>query len=401
MRPSVGRRDIRLWRAEAPSRRARAADRRGPTQPSSSRYDGVPANAFPMDPTSEHTLVASLDALDEPALGLFTAFAVLRLARRSQTRQGKPFYELRLADRTRTVSGKIWSEATRAMQAVEELEPGAHVKVLFEVESYRGVLQLNVRGLRGAREGEGGYEPGALVVEGHHLVEDLLCETLVFDIETVPAVDLRRAPPTIAQAVAKHAERHEWDQSKVMSLSPYFGQVVSMAVGDGEQDPRTQEVTVFVVPPPGQDPRGLPSWIRPVSEKDLLSAFWALAGHASCVVSYNGRGFDVPFMVGRSLVQDVPVRVDLLSNRYSLRPHLDLFHALNPTGPRGPASLDVVCWALGLTSPKETMDGSMVATAYAKGDLSSIALYNAGDVRATTGVYQRVRDGLLRYRDDW
>jgi predicted PolB exonuclease-like 3'-5' exonuclease len=68
---------------------------------------------------------------------------------------------------------------------------------------------------------------------------------------------------------------------------------------------------------------------------------------------------------------------------------------------RGPASLDVVCWALGMPSPKEVMDGSMVATYFAKGDVATIAEYNAGDVRATSAVYQRVRDGLLRFRDDW
>ena len=76
-----------------------------------------------------------------------------------------------------------------------------------------------------------------------------------------------------------------------------------------------------------------------------------------------------------------------------------LYYALGQT--RGPSSLDVVCWALGLTSPKEDMDGSMVASTYEKGDIASIALYNAGDVRATTGVYQRVRDRVLRFRDDW
>jgi hypothetical protein len=353
-------------------------------------------------PPPEHTPVLSLDALDEPVFGLFTAFAVLRHVRRGQTRQGKPFFELRVADRTRTLGAKIWSEATRAMQAADELRPGAHVKLLFEVESYKGALQLNIRGLRTAQDDEPGYDPKSLVDEGFDLVSDLLCDTLVFDIETVPAVDLRKAPPTVTQAVAKHAERNDWDQSKVMSLSPYLGQVVSLAIGDGQQDPRTQDVTVFVVPPPEHDTSGLPAWIRPVSERELLYAFWALAGYAQVVVSYNGRGFDVPFLVGRSLVHHVPARVDLLSNRYSLRPHLDLFHVLNAFGrERGPASLDVVCWALGLSSPKETMDGSMVATAYAKGDLGSIALYNAGDVRATTGVFQRVRDGLLSHRDDW
>ncbi len=352
------------------------------------------------------THVADLEALVAGA-GMHTAFAVVRHLRRAQTRQGKPYCELRLADRSRTVAGKIWSDATRAMAAVDELSVGDHVKALFEVEEYKGALQLTIRGLRPAQPGEPGYDPTSLVDEGHELVSDLLCDVMVFDIETVPAVDLRKAPPTIAQAVAKHAERNEWDQAKVMSLSPYFGQVVSLAVGNGDQDPRTQDVTVFVVPPAGGHGTGpqpstaaLPHWIRPVSEVDLLRAFWALAGHANVVVSYNGRGFDVPFLIGRSLIHGVPVRIDLLASKYALRPHLDLFAVLGGYG-RGPSSLDVVCWALGVASPKDTMDGSMVATTYAKGDLAQIALYNAGDVRATTAVFQRVRDGILRFRDEW
>lgn len=354
-----------------------------------------------MEPVPEPTLLTELAGIDATGPGLHTVFAIVRHIRKGETRSGKPFFELRLADRSRTVSAKIWSDALRAMQRAEVIEIGMHVKLLFEVESYKGMPQLNVHNLRPAREGEPGYHAEQLVPEGLHLVGDLLCSTLVFDIETVPAVDLRRVPTTIAQAVAKQAERNEWDESKVMSLSPWFGRVVSLAVGDGEQDPRTQEVTVFVVPPEGSEGalRGAASWIRPVSEADLLRAFWALAGHAEVVVTYNGRGFDVPFLVARSLVHHVPARVDLLSNRYGLRPHLDLCALLG--GGRGAPSLDVVCWALGLASPKEEMDGSMVATAYAKGDLASIALYNAGDVRATTGVYRRVRDGVLRYRDDW
>ncbi len=358
-----------------------------------------------MSEASEHLHAAELSAIEgdlaKPGV-LLTAFAAVRHVRRGQTRTGKPFFELRLADRSRTVAAKIWSDHGRAMAAAEELTAGTHVKVLFECEQYKGATQLSVRGLRVAQVGEPGYHPERLVDEGHELVADLLCETLVFDIETVPAVDLRRAPPTIAQAVAKTAERNEWDQAKVMSLSPYFGQIVSLAVGDGEQDPRTQDVTVLVVPPPGAAVASLPSWIRPVTEVELLRAFWALAGNAHVVVSYNGRGFDVPFIIGRSLILGVPARVDLISSPYSLRPHLDLFAVLGGGGyQRGPASLDVVCWAFGVASPKEAMDGSMVATTYAKGDVGQIALYNAGDVRATTAVYQRVRDGVLRFRDDW
>lgn len=351
---------------------------------------------------SEYPLVTDLAAVDAD-LGtggpsLLTAYAVLRQARAGQTRAGKPFYELKLADRTRTVAAKIWSDWPRAMKVAGELPRGTHVKVLFERDAYRGALQLNVRGLRAATAEDPGYTPARLVDEAHALVDDLICDTLVFDIETVPAVDLRKAPPTVAQAVTKYADRQEWDEAKVMSLSPWFGKVVSLAVGDGEAE--NPKVTVLVVAPDGAVLGEMPEWIRPVSEPDLLRAFWALAGDARCVVSYNGRGFDVPFLIGRSLIRDVPVRMDLMSAPYSLRPHLDLFNILGGRG-RGPSSLDVICWSLGLTSPKEDMDGSMVAAEYEKGALAKIAEYNAGDVRATARVYQRVRDNVLRWREDW
>lgn len=354
------------------------------------------------DAHREHPLITELAALEGRGSGLFTAFAVLRHVRKGQTRAGKPYLDVKLADRSRTVGAKVWSDAGRALQTAEQLAPGAHVKVLFEIDSFKGALQLNVRGLRPTSPGEPGYDPEALVDEGHALVEGLFVDTLVFDIETVPAVELRKVPPTVAQAVTKYADRQDWDEGKVMSLSPYFGKVVSLAVGDGEAAVDEQRQTVFVVPPDDVAVRGeLPDWVRPVSEQELLQAFWALAGHASVVVTYNGRNFDVPFLVGRSLIHDIPVRVDLQGKPFDLRPHLDLYVAMGGRHGRGPASLDVVCWALGMPSPKEVMDGSMVATSYAKGDVRKIAEYNAGDVKATTAVYQRVRDGLLRYRDDW
>ena len=185
-----------------------------------------------------------------------------------------------------------------------------------------------------------------------------------------------------------------------MGLSPFFGKVVSLAVGDAEaEDPN---ITVFVVPPEGREIEDAPPWMRPLSEPELLQAWWSLAGHAETVISYNGRGFDVPFLVSRSLVNGIPARVDLLSHRYSLRPHLDLYRAINHgERPLGPTSLDVVCWALDIESPKEQMDGSMVAPAYERGEIEKIAKYNAQDVLATIAVYRKLRDRVLRFRDDW
>lgn len=323
-----------------------------------------------------------------------TAFAVLRGAREGVTRAGRPFFDAEAVDASGCLPIKIWDDAQEAMSVIRTLSDGAVVKIRFALDDYRGTKQLVVNKLRLAEPDEVDLE--SLLGAGHERVSDLCCESLVFDIETVPDTDLRKVPSTIAQAVTKHADRSESEEAKVMGLSPWFGKIISLAVGDGEAAEDEMSVTTLVVPPEGRENAEYPPWIRPMSEAQLVEAFWFLASQSSRVVTYNGRGFDVPFLVGRSLVHGIPVRVDLLAR--STQRHLDLLPIVGRAGAfraNGPASLDVVCWALGITSPKGDMDGSMVAPTYARGDIERIAEYNVGDVEATARIYRRARDLLV------
>lgn len=239
-------------------------------------------------------------------------------------------------------------------------------------------------------------------------VRDLVCRTLVVDIETVPATSRDRLPPSVGEALTGYAGRRDMEPDKVMGMSPFFGRAVSLAVGNGDADlagdagtgTGGDEVAVLAVPPAGCEVRDRPPWLRLTDEAGLLRSFWALAALADVVVTFNGRNFDVPFLVARSLVHGIPVRRDLVSGRHRLKPHLDLCELLGTRG-IGPSKLDVVCWAFDIESPKQTMDGSQVAPAYERGEIVRIADYNRHDVRATSAVYRRVRDLVLRFRPDW
>ena len=349
-------------------------------------------------------LAGSLDQLEVERE--YDAFAQLQAAQDKETKTGKPYVIVKLADLNTAIEGKIWSEAEEAMANAKAAGPGAFVKVRGRAQLYQGKLQLIITRLRevDVDDAPAGFDPDQLVDPALAAVEDLVCRTLVFDIETVPALDRRELPTTVAEALSDSAAKKEMDTSAVMGLSPFFGKVVSIAVGDGDAEPDGDDdaVTVLAVPPDGFEPppEGVPDHIRLMSEADVLRSFWALAAKAECVVSYNGRGFDVPFVVTRSLIHGIPARVDLVSGKWSLRPHLDLFELVSQRG-RGPSKLDVVCWSLGIESPKEVMDGSMVAPAYARGEIIKIAEYNAHDVRATSAVYRRCRDLILRFRSDW
>jgi predicted PolB exonuclease-like 3'-5' exonuclease len=246
---------------------------------------------------------------------------------------------------------------------------------------------------------EDGYDPAAILDPDLADVEGLVCGTLVFDIETVPGVERRELSSTVAEALGKWAEKKDMEPASAMGLSPWFGKVVSLAFAEGETPCRTEDVTVLFVPKHESELRDCPPWMRPMSEARLLRTFWALASRANTVVSFNGKSFDIPFIVMRSLIHGIPARIELTKS-YVLQPHLDLYELLGKHS-GGPSKLDVVCWALGVESPKGVMDGSMVAPAYDRGEYERIAEYNAHDVRATGEVYRKVRDHILKFRSDW
>lgn len=351
--------------------------------------------------------LADIHALSPGSVG--TVYAAIRSVRHGIDRNSAGYFDLVVSDASAKLPAKIWgdskaySEATRA-----PLSSGMVAKLMFSVGSYRESVQLTITRVRQVVEDDE-WVADAIWGEGWELVEGLRCKTLVFDIETVPGVDPHELPESAGKALARAAERNEGDEGKAMSLSPYFGKVVSLAFGEGDpelagegtRDSDQPGTTVFVVPPPGHA-QELPGWMRPMSETQLLRSFWHLADAADLVVTFNGRGFDVPFLVTRSLILGVPARVDLLSSPFSLRPHLDLYRLLgHGHGGLGSTSLDVTCWALGIESPKGAMDGSMVAPTYARGDIEAIATYNAADVRATAAVYRHLRQHLLPFRNDW
>jgi predicted PolB exonuclease-like 3'-5' exonuclease len=333
-------------------------------------------------------------------------YAQLRSLKQLQTKAGKPYLVVELADLHAVVEGKIWDSATQAITAATSAKVGDIVKVRGRVKTWNNQLQIVIERWKSIEDSEDleGFDPDQLIDPALAQVEDLVCQTLVFDIETVPALDRRELPSTVAEALSDNVAKKEMDTAAVMGMSPFFGKIVSIAIGDGDADPGSEadQVTVLAVPPEGFEPpeEGCPDWVRLMSEADLLRAFWALAAKAECVVSYNGRSFDIPFVVTRSLIHGIPARVDLVSGKWTLKPHLDLFELVSQRG-RGPSKLDVVCWALGIESPKEVMDGSMVAPAYQRGEILEIAEYNAHDVRATSSVYRQCRDLILKYRADW
>jgi predicted PolB exonuclease-like 3'-5' exonuclease len=139
-----------------------------------------------------------------------------------------------------------------------------------------------------------------------------------------------------------------------------------------------------------------------MDEVELLTAFWDVARHYDHVVTFNGRGFDVPFVYLRSALLNVPIsRKDWLGYRFQTEPHCDLAEQLTfygVSGRDGAArrfNLDFYCKAFGIDSPKaQGVTGRDVSTLLQEGRYREIAEYCLRDVRATVLLFQIWKERL-------
>ena len=230
---------------------------------------------------------------------------------------------------------------------------------------------------------------------------------LVFDIETV-GEEWDALDPTTQHNLSwylressKTDEEYEYEMKELkegMGLSPLTGFIVAIGVYDTERE----KGAVYFSAPDTKLKESEEDGIKyePMSEKEMLEQFWKVAAVVNEFVSFNGRGFDAPFLAIRSMVHHVAPSKDLLSNRYlSMQRgcvHVDLMDQLTFYGAaRFRKSLHLFCRTLGIESPKAGgTTGDDVAALYRGKKYQDIARYNAGDLRATAALYRRWRETL-------
>ena len=227
--------------------------------------------------------------------------------------------------------------------------------------------------------------------------------TLVFDIETsaqplenfdeTQQEYLFRETEKIEDLIVREAKREEI--TRFMSLWPFTSQVVCIAMLNAETQ-RGQSLFIAEDFEDASEEGAAVKFVPCADEFELLTAFWDVAKHYDNIVTFNGRGFDVPFIYLRSAVLNVPIsRNNWLGYRYATEPHCDLAEQLtfySVSGRDGAArkfNLDFYCKAFGIESPKSAgVTGMDVSTLMAEGKFREIAEYCLRDVRATMELYQ-------------
>ena len=211
---------------------------------------------------------------------------------------------------------------------------------------------------------------------------------IVFDIETV-GVDFDSLSKATQENLLKRAETDEEKQAVKDSLGlyPLTGKIVAIGMMEAESD---NGVVFFQAPNEKIEnfSEGNVDYIA-CSEKEILENFWRQIRAYGQFVTFNGRGFDCPYIMTRSAINKLKPSKDLMPYRYDTKTHIDLYDQVGFYGAtRRGFSLHMWCEAFGITSPKEEgVSGGDVWDLFKDKKYKEIAQYCMRDVLATRDLY--------------
>lgn len=218
---------------------------------------------------------------------------------------------------------------------------------------------------------------------------------LFLDIETVPEEKDFKA----LQADKKElwAQKSRYQRKDDISPEEFyeragiwaeFGKIVCISVGyfKIQNDVKTFRVTSFK----GDEIQLLTDF------KSLMEAHFGLAKHMLC--AHNGKEFDFPYIARRMIIHGItlPYHLDLFGKKPWEVNHLDTMELWKFGDYKHYTSLKLMSNILGIASPKEDIDGSMVRDVfYVDNDLNRIVRYCELDVITTAQVLLRLRNDAL------
>ena len=218
---------------------------------------------------------------------------------------------------------------------------------------------------------------------------------IVFDIET-SAYPFESLSESQQEYLLRYAEKEtdpdkkqtQTDQAiRYTSLYPLTAKCIAIGILDIEKEKsfvyyESEEVEEWFSEDKQIHYKGL-------SEKEMLESFWRIIEVTNKVITFNGRNFDIPFLMIRSAMLKIKPSKNLIGRRYDTSSHIDLLEQFTFYGLTRKFNLDFYCQAFGIESPKtKEISGMEVKNLYEAGRLKDIAIYCAHDIYATYQLYK-------------
>ncbi len=218
---------------------------------------------------------------------------------------------------------------------------------------------------------------------------------IIFDIETssYPFESLAESQQEylLRFAEKEHDEdiknQKKDDAIRYLSLYPYTAKVVAIGIYDVEKEKsfvyfEDEKKEEWAVEEKNIHYKGL-------SEIEMIESFWRIVDVTDQVITFNGRNFDIPFMMMRSAINKIKPTKNLFKNRFDTSTHIDLLEQFTFYATTRKFNLDFYCHAFGIKSPKShEVSGMEVKNLYEAGRIKDIAVYCGEDINATYQLYK-------------
>jgi len=214
-----------------------------------------------------------------------------------------------------------------------------------------------------------------------------ISKILFIDVETVPVSESYDSLPDRLRQhwdkKAKYLSRSESDTPESLfsqaGIYAEFGKIVCISAGffkNGEFRMKSFAGS--------HEPALLESFAK------MLDDYFSRGDSLLC--AHNGKEFDYPYIARRMLINGI--RLPAILNLAGKKPwevmHLDTLDLWKFGDYKHYTSLDLLATVFDIPTPKEDMDGSMVADVYYKeNDLKKIIAYCQKDVVTLTGLFLR------------
>lgn len=162
------------------------------------------------------------------------------------------------------------------------------------------------------------------------------------------------------------------EKATVRTMHPVFSKVITIGLKEFDQDPEV---------------------LYSDDEKQLLDDFWSklAAIEPDKVITFNGYGFDIPFLDVRSLMNNIQPTKNINTNKWNMERsnHYDCMLALSSKGNFLNVAQDIVCKIMSIPV-EEKIEGSRIEKCYISGDWDSINNKCRQDVIQTEQIFKKL-----------
>ena len=222
------------------------------------------------------------------------------------------------------------------------------------------------------------------------MIQNIPLEKVLFlDIETVPQFgnweDLNETDQYLWDKKTKFQRKEEFTAEEYYKerggIMAEFGKIICISVGILEKNQKLMIKSFY-----GDD------------EKKLLVEFGEIFNRPKLrdviLCAHNGKEFDFPWIARRFLINGMqpPLPFQMFGKKPWEIPHLDTMELWKFGDYKSFISLELLAHLFGIPTPKDDIDGSMVASIYyIEKDLFRIVQYCEKDVLTLANVFRRMR----------